>query len=248
VNSSLQNIHQRADQAVRTTEPKRRYEMIRPIFVAAVVATSALLLSGPLMAQAGGARDYEVTITNVTKGQSFTPVLAVTHKTDIALFTVGEPASSELAILAESGNIAPLQGLLESFPESVLDTNTNGALLMPGDSVTIPITGSVHYDHLSFAAMLIPTNDSFVAVNSLALPKKGSTSLYAWAFDAGSEINDELCANIPGPFCMGEGASPSEDGEGYVFIANGVHGVGDLDEAEFDWNNPVAYVVIRQVK
>jgi len=210
-----------------------------------VLTACALLLSGQLMAQAG-ARNYEVTITNVTKGQAFTPILAVTHTSDIAIFTLGEAASAELATLAEGGAIGPLQGVLESIPEAVLDTNTNGGLLLPGDSITIAVTGSVHYDHLSFAGMLIPTNDTFVALNGVPLPKTYS-SHYALAYDAGSEPNDELCANIPGPYCMGAGNSPMDDGEGYVYVGNGIRGAGDLDEADFDWNNPVARVVVRRV-
>jgi hypothetical protein len=46
--------------------------------------------------------------------------------------------------------------------------------------------------------MLNPTNDSFVALNNVRLPRFGRTYT-AIAYDAGSEINDELCVNIPSP-------------------------------------------------
>ena len=211
----------------------------------AILMSCALLLSGPVLAQ-GNSSNYEVTIYNITKGQTFTPILAVTHSPDISLFELGEPASSELATMAESGAIGPLRAVLDAAPGVVAETNTNGALLFPGDSVTIAISGDVQLDRLSFVGMLIPTNDAFVAINGIELPKKHAV-VYALAYDAGSEANDELCSNIPGPFCM-DADDSGDAGEGYVYVGNGIRGVGDLDPAEFDWNNPVARVEIRRVK
>ena len=43
----------------------------------------------------------EVTITNITKGQIFTPILAVAHARGASLFELGMPASNELEQLAE---------------------------------------------------------------------------------------------------------------------------------------------------
>lgn len=215
--------------------------MIRSI----LIMTGALLISTSLLAK-GGDRDYEVTITNITKSQIFTPILAVTHDPDLSLFELGEAASPELATIAESGNIAPLRALLDAAEGWVQDTNTNGALLYPGDSTTIEIGAGKRMDHLSFVGMLIPSNDTFVAISGVSLPKNYSTE-NAKAYDAGSEANDELCANIPGPYC-GDMDDSGDAGEGYVYIGNGIHGTGDLDASEFDWNNPVARVVIRRVK
>ena len=95
--------------------------------------------------------------------------------------------------------------------------------------------------------MLLPTNDTFVAVNSMSLPKRASSGLaLALAYDAGSEENDELCVNIPGPHC---GGSPFSAGlaEGYVHISRGISGEGDLYASDYDWRNPVAHVSIRRV-
>ena len=95
--------------------------------------------------------------------------------------------------------------------------------------------------------MLLPTNDSFVALNRVRLPRYGKATYFARGYDAGSEPNDEWCANIPGPVCGGAGASPEAGGEGFVHVANGIHGIGDLDAAVYDWRNPVAKVVIKAV-
>ena len=64
---------------------------------------------------------------------------------------------------------------------------------------------------------------------------------------AGTEVNDEDCNNIPGPFCMGEGFNPA-GGEGYVYISNGISGIDDLASHAFDWRNPVARVVVKHVQ
>jgi hypothetical protein len=72
--------------------------------------------------------------------------------------------------------------------------------------------------------------------------------LYSVAYDAGSEVNDELCASIPGPDCGGAGAgSPVGGEEGYVHVHTGIHGIGDLDPSERDWRNPVAMITVTRV-
>jgi len=207
--------------------------------------TAALACSAAAFADE--AKTYEVTITNITAGQTFTPVLAATHRADIAFFELGQPASAELAALAEGGDIGPLGELLDSVPWLVQDTATNGALLGPGEAVTIEVTGSSRFNRLSFAGMLIPTHDTFVALDSMLLPNRSATTVVR-AYDAGSETNDELCANIPGPYCGGAPSSPMDDGEGFVHVANGIHGIGDLAPEVFDWRNPVATVSVRRTR
>ena len=205
--------------------------------------SAALMVSGSVVA--GQSKTYEVTITNITGGQIFTPVLAATHKSDVAFFELGMPASEALEVQAESGNPMPLKDYLESMPGSVQDVVVlDGVLIMPGESVSFEIEGSSRFSQLSFSAMLVPTHDSFVALDSMRLPRY-STMKTARAYDAGTEINDELCINIPGP-CAGEGYS-SDGGEGYVHVANGIHGIGDLLPEENDWRNPVAKVTVRRV-
>lgn len=192
---------------------------------------------------------YAVTITNITSGQVFTPMLVATHTADMSFFELGAAPSSELADLAEGGATGGLQTLLDSLPDRVMDTNTSGTtpngdpLLDPGESVTIYITGNRDYNRLSLAGMLLPTNDTFVAVDSMPLPRDHAAGL-ALAYDAGSEMNDELCINIPGPQC---GGTPFSAGlaEGFVHISHGISGEGDLAASEYDWRNPVARVTVR---
>jgi hypothetical protein len=196
---------------------------------------------------------YEVTITNLTVGQQFTPFLLTTHNTSVSLFDLGTPASSQLRALAEEGNTTPLADLLHATP-GVRKVVVGSGLTNPGQTVSFDIDAG-YFDRISLAAMLIPTNDSFVAVDGAELPFLGfrhEVTLYAPAYDAGTESNDELCASIPGPFfaeCGGPGGGAQVGGgAGFVHISSGVHGVGDLAPALRDWRNPVAKIVIKRVR
>jgi hypothetical protein len=214
-----------------------------------------LIISGCLMALAlfsvNGYADrdggyYKVTITNITSGQTFTPSIVLNHKKDVHLFTPGFPASTSLATLAESGNTGPLSTMMSMNPK-VADIAVSDGLLAPGESTTVQLerTGGIHY--ISLAAMMIPTNDGFIALNGVMAPKGHKSVMYlSPAYDAGTEVNDELCANIPGPYCGGAGLS-DEDGEGYVHINAGIHGIADVPDDIFDWRNPVAKVIIERV-
>lgn len=197
---------------------------------------------------------YEVTITNITQGQTFTPLLLATHKPSVGLFEVGDKAGVELEMLAESGATGPLAEALKNAGRAVGDIEEGDSLLVPGDSITFKLRGDPRRQFLSLAAMLIPTNDTFVALDTVRLPWRGSTRYYARAYDAGTEANDQSCANMPGPRCGGEGYSPvpGPGDEGFVHVGNGFHELGNEDAdgfevlgpATYDWRNPVAKVTI----
>jgi hypothetical protein len=198
---------------------------------------------------------YEVKITNLTRGQQFTPILAASHMPSVSLFQLGQPASSELATLAEEGNVAPLTAALRANAAVLEVVNGNG-LTQPGATTTLTVNGrgGTGSSRLSVAAMLIPTNDTFFAVNGVTLPQWGETLAFTVpAYDSGSERNDELCASIPGPNFAecggaGGGAAPAGGEEGFVHISAGMHGVGSFTAAARDWRNPVARITVRRVR
>lgn len=220
--------------------------MLKAILIPLGLA-GALGLAQPATAGHNGKATYEVTITNLTRGQSFTPILVATHRSGLRVFSAGTAASDELATLAEDGDIVPLSQALRASGK-VSDIEDSGGLLDPGQSVTVTVTASRWARSFSLAAMLIPTNDAFMGVTNVALPRgRAPLVLRGPAYDAGSEPNDEDCANIPGPVCGGTGASPEAGGEGLVHIHAGIHGIGDLIAADRDWRNPVVQVVVRRV-
>lgn len=209
--------------------------------------TASLLLATSLagaQAQSANGAMFEVTITNITRGAFFTPILVASHRLGVNLFDLGQPASDELAVLAEGGDIVPLEQALRA-DSRVIDVANSTGLLEPGQSVTVRVAAQ-SADRISLAAMILPTNDGFIALSGVAAPRFGSETYWVPGYDTGSEPNDERCAAIPGPQCGGEGASPSAGGEGYVHVHAGIHGIADLKAEEYDWRNPVAAVTIRK--
>lgn len=202
------------------------------------------LLAASTQAFAG---EYEITVTNLTRGQSFTPILVATHRPGVTLFSEGEPASAELAAMAEGGDTGPLTNVLRANPR-VYNVTTIPGRLAPGASATVRVNMDDGYNRLTLGAMLIPTNDGFFAFEGVRGPSRGNMVSYeSPVYDAGSEPNDEVCLHIPGPVCGGEGGSPTAGGEGYVHIHAGIHGIGDLVAADRDWRNPAAKVVIKRI-
>lgn len=219
-----------------------------------LVLAAMFLVAGPVLASGHhGSVKYDVTITNLTRGQTFTPILVASHKRGVKLFEVGSAASEALAVLAEGGATGPLSDLLLAS-DRVLEVTDSGDLLFPGQSVTITIKTRGRFNRISVAAMLIPTNDGFFSIQGARVwPGNSARVLFSPAYDAGSEPNDELCTNIPGPVCGGSGTSSDAGGEGYVYIHAGIHGIAapephGLDAAKRDWRNPVARITIQRSK
>ncbi len=214
-----------------------------------VAATAALLCSVSLAQAEQSKVMYKITITNITANISFTPVLAATHWGSLKLFEVGKPASDELVAIAEGGDIEPLKSVWEES-RRVFDVDNTEGLLAPGHSMSLTMGGSMRNPRsgrFSMASMLLPTNDTMVSLNGVKLPYSGSRTYLVNAYDAGSEPNDELCVNIPGPTCGGEPLSPAVDGEGYVYPSPTTHGEGDLPVSEYGWSGPVAKVTIKRM-
>ncbi len=208
------------------------------------------LASGLCFAEHGRrARTYAVTITNLTRGQIFSPPIVISHNRNFSLFTLGEPASDQLYPLAEDGDTGPL---IDSFdPSSVFD-HIVGTNILPGDSLTLEITTRPSFKYISAAGMLVTTNDAFFAIRDVEVPLRGKVKVEAEAYDAGSEANSEDCSFIPGPPCGNVGVRDEVGAEGYVYIHAGIHdGAGPpdgVDPMEHDWRNPVAQITIRRIR
>jgi len=212
------------------------------VLFAMTVFLSMQVSAGSYYSQGG----YKITVTNITKGISFTPFLAATHNRHESFFSVGESVSDEVSRVAEGGDISALNDQLTDSA-NVHSTASTGALLMPGESVELMIDSSRKFKRLSLISMLLPTNDTVVALQGVRLPKHGKVTYLVDAYDAGTETNDEFCANIPGPHCGGAPFSPEDDGEGYAYPSPAIHGLADLSTETYQWNGPVAKVVIERM-
>ncbi|MDH3647766.1 MAG: spondin domain-containing protein [Gammaproteobacteria bacterium] len=209
-------------------------------------ALTTLMMSSLLFATTATADShYEVTVTNLTKGMTFTPIMVATTRRGDRFFRLGDAPSDELEAMAETGDVGPLQ---ESLDAHDVSNSSFLPFLSPGKSVTQFVATTGEYKNVSLAAMLIPSNDIFFALNGIAGPTGNKTvTLTVPAYDAGSELNDELCVSLPGPGCGGDPGPISANGEGYVYVSNGIRGIADLDANALDFNNPVAQITITRI-
>jgi len=219
----------------------------KTLFVGCILCATVLNIANSWASESGHKTTYQITITNLTFGQPIAPLMAATHRPGISFFTAGDAPTPELATLAEAGDGNPMAALLITM-QGYSDAQVGAGGTGPGMTTTMTITARNRIDHLSLGAMLVNTNDAFIALRDVKLPKtKQAVTYFADVYDAGSETNDESCSNIPGPACGGAALSPEDDGEGFVYIHNGIHGIDMLDAAMYDWRNPAAQIVIKRM-
>ena len=224
-----------------------------------------VLLSMPQFAMSEGGTTYQITITNLTAGQPFTPPVLLTHSKQTGIFVVGQSSSAEIQAIAENGNNTPLLMALGddvhvhqvvSGMAPILPANDPGATGF-ASSVTFEITAHGRAKFLSFASMLICTNDGFTGLDSTRLPTRSKT-VYSVAYDARSEINTEDFANMVPP-CQGLIGVSSDDAgtgmsdpslieDGIIIPHVGVIGGADLLPGVHSWTDPVAKIEIRRVR
>jgi len=219
------------------------------------------------------AAQWDITVTNLTHGNHFTPLLLAAHDHDTHLFQVGMPASIPIEHMAECGHLNPL---LATPEVSAADTQADpaGGPLAPGASTsTMIMTTNMNNTHLTMVSMVLPTNDAFVGMESQHIPAEAGTyTYYLNAYDAGTEGNDETI-NPGGPSTctytetgmipVAPGGDADSGGTGVVtpgtpdtntsiHIHRGVlgesvatgDGRSDLMNTIHRWQNPVAKVVV----
>ncbi|MEZ4417112.1 MAG: spondin domain-containing protein [Gemmatimonadota bacterium] len=224
--------------------------------------SAALEAANSVGAQVDPDRFFEVTITNLTSSQALTPPVFATHTRSVSIFETGEPASFEIKEVAENGNVDPLVMALSGNPDvgEVVVPLNDFPPLRPGKVRRFEIQTRGEMGRISFAAMLICTNDGFTGLNGVRLPVAvGDTKVYySNSFDAGTEINTEDFANMVPPCPLLSGVPSSVPGtgmsdpmlaeNGVVHRHGGILGIADLIPAIHGWSDPVAKVEIRRIR
>jgi hypothetical protein len=228
----------------------------------ALVAATCFALGSVATAQA---RQVKVTITNLTNANHFTPLLVAAHSSHVDLFELATPASSNLQAMAEGGTI---DGLADEVLDAngTVDLNPNGGPLAPGASTTANL--SLHgwsNRRLTVLAMILPTNDGFVGLDSVQIPRRpGTYTYFARGYDAGTEANDEIvngggAPGVPGiPGDPGGNSGVGASGAALADINPTIHihrgvlgdldptgGFSDLDATIHRWQGPVARIVVQ---
>lgn len=228
----------------------------------ALLATT--LCASLLAAAPANAREVTVEITNLTNASYFTPLLVASHARDNPLFELGSPASANLQAMAEGGDISGLVSEVEAAGGTAIANPAEG-LLAPGETASatldIPRRGN---RYLSVTAMVLPTNDGFIALNGIRIPRRAGVYSYDLpVYDAGTEANDEIINGAGAPGQPGIPADPGGNsginGSGVtgadhnqtVHIHRGIvgdsdanGGISDLDAGIHNWQNPAARVTI----
>jgi hypothetical protein len=232
-----------------------------------VLTASTIALTPAAMAGQNHDRMYRVRITNAMLGQPVAPSVIATHTDEFQLFELGpapmqgDPGYNDylaLAAMAETGypfhvldQVAASDGVWDA---KVLATDRTPPVLLPSESNSTVISASGNAKYLTAVAMLGATNDAVYAVRGIELPKgiHDIVHVFANAYDVGSEANAESAATVG---FLGstedDGASftgINMGGEGFIHVHSGIHGVGGLAAATYDWRNPVVEVTIERIE
>jgi len=225
--------------------------------LASLIALPALGLS------VAHAAELDISITNLTHGNHFTPLLVAAHPAGQHLFQPGEIASSSLQAMAEGGDISGLASDLAAVNADVIENPANG-LMAPGSTTQFHLSTGAGNMQLSVVAMILPTNDGFIGLDAIDIP--GTPGTYSWtinAWDAGTEANDEIINGGGTPGVAGIPADPLGKGgmnatgvttmesndrvhihRGIVGDSDPTAGISDLDSRVHRWLNPVARITI----
>ena len=199
---------------------------------------------------------YRITVTNLTHNQPLSPPVVVLHQPGYHAWNAGEAASEALERLAEGGETDAF------IDQASADTNVRATAagsgpIGPGASGSVEVEVDRDSElRLSFAAMLVNTNDAFTGMTDVFvgdLEVDGRLMRQAPAYDAGTEANTETAGTIPGPAAGGEGYNPARDDTGIVTVHSGVLTRDDglaasaLDESH-RWINPAARLTVVRTK
>ncbi|MBW4934092.1 spondin domain-containing protein [Marinobacter sp. F4206] len=204
---------------------------------------------------------YQVSITNLSAGQPFSPAAVVIHRAEWQAFSLGDGASVELERLAESGDNDAFLAAADA-DSGVLATETGTGPIPPGATAEISASASTTSDNgllLTWLAMPVNTNDALAGVRGIDLSdfSIGDTRTYfAISYDAGTEANTETADTVPGPAASGlaEGFNAARDDvRNAVYIHPGVvtqdDGLGTSTlEGVQRWDNPIARVRVERLQ
>ena len=188
----------------------------------------------------------QFTFENLQPGDGFffTEAWVGLHNGDFDLFDAGERATPGLESLAEGGN-TELLGSEFAAPGRLQATIGNGDVqfISPGELIegSIDVINPQNYRYVSFASMLIPTNDAFFGNDDLIeiFDEDGNFTgpitieiTGADIYDAGTEVND---AQGAAGFSLGfdgvNGGESTDDPTGVVGLHPGFENLVGLQTA-----------------
>jgi Spondin_N len=217
----------------------------------AVALLLVIALPGKIGRSSDDVKTWNVTWTNIATGfQPLTPPILIVHQNNKPhIWDVGEPAIATLADLAQDPNAGPMKAQFQNNPDvSQAVIGFPGMPTLPGNSRSVQIQTSGSFDRLDFLSMLANTNDTFTGLSNYHVT--GNDTIDVYAYDAGTEANNEKIAYIPGPCCGHPFVTDATSETGELIhpqVDGGILGVGDLSPATYAWHGAVARITITQV-
>jgi hypothetical protein len=138
---------------------------MRNLFSRALLGIGTSLAAVTIATPAPGA-DIKITVTNdqPAGGFALAPVWFGVQDGSFNVFSQGSTASSAIATLSQFGNTAPLTALFAgNGPETTLKSGGSLVQFLPGqsNSTTLEVSNPGTDKFLSFAGMVVPSNDFF---------------------------------------------------------------------------------------
>ncbi len=166
--------------------------------------------------------------------------------------------------IAEGGDTSVLSAALDATPDNNANMTFGAAPLAPATTTSAYTFETDDHGYLSMAAMMLPTNDGFIGLDSWKIPSEAGTyTVYLNGYDAGSEANDEI---INGGGALGTAGIPAAPGgdagtgatgvasvdanttvhihRGQIGDDNSTGGASDVDNTIHRWLNPVARLTV----
>lgn len=200
-----------------------------------------------------GGSTFDVSVTNSSGASGFpgliTPVVWAIHDASVGLFEMGKPASAGLESLAEDGDPMKLLGELSAVAAVSASGVEGMAPAASGSGFNFQVTASTTHRFLSIGSMVVPSNDSFLALGQTGVELLTSTGsprsdaditadvaeLLA-VFDAGTEQNQ---AGAAGPDMAGPGLQAGPN-------TGASEGNGTVRKVDVDlWPLPAASRLLR---
>jgi len=226
------------------------FSISRSQSIALTLFTAGVLLAAPVLATPVG---VTVVVENRAPagGTWLSPVWIGFHSGTFDIYDTGAAASGALESLAEDGEATGLNNLFDQgVPGGARDLLASGGEippLAPGQSVSrtfVLDTANPAHRYLSWASMVLPSNDAFIAPDDPAGHRvfdNGGNFLGGFinvagseVLDAGTEVNDEVPAHTA---FFGQETPDSGDEQGGVvqshagFLPPGSGGI--LDDPDF---------------
>lgn len=185
----------------------------------AIAALTLAAVSAP-----AGAQEITVSFENLlaADGTAFTPVFLGLHDGSFDLFNPGGTASAGLEAVAEVGQTGLLTSEFNAAVSGGQATTTSTGPILGGGSASasFSVTNALENRFLTFATMVVPTNDLFIGNGN----PQGIE-----VFDAAGNFNGPITIEIFGSNVWDAGTEVNNADDGAAFL-NGINGAAGTEE------------------